>query len=136
MKLSVTTVTIPDLDVEKRCSLLASPRYDGVEWRIRETTAEAAGKPFRIGPELLGPYLAHCHAAGWRPVAQDRREDGTLDWEYIGCDLSDSLLDIPQFIDDMNYVGYERYLSIEDFRQIPHEEKLGGQISYLRSLIS
>jgi hypothetical protein len=64
------------------------------------------------------------------------REDGTLDWEYIRCDLSDSLLDIPQFIDDMKYVGYDRYISIEDFRQIPHEEKLGGQISYLRSLIS
>jgi sugar phosphate isomerase/epimerase len=30
----------------------------------------------RIGMELLGPYLAHCHAGGWRPVEAGRSRSG------------------------------------------------------------
>jgi sugar phosphate isomerase/epimerase len=88
----------------------------------------------RIGMELLGPYLAHCHAGGWRPVAKGRSEDGTLQWDYEGCDLSDSILDIPQFIADLQAVDYRGFISIEDFRSISHEEKLGRQIAYLRAI--
>ena len=88
----------------------------------------------RIGLELLGPYVQHCHAGGWRPVEEDRREDGTLDWVYEGCDLSDSILDIPQFIADLKAVNYQGFISIEDFRQISHEVKLRRQIAYLRSI--
>ena len=282
MKLSVTSVLLPDLDVAETCTLLSDLGYDGIEWRVRHTSAEAAGKPFsiwgahktdlspdnltsqanevkritsdhgleiatiasnlradetdeirklaagvaklgnipmridpprpydrtasyidvydaavesygkaleilkefglralveihggritvsaslahrllsnfpadrigaiydinnmtkdgfetfRIGLELLGPYLAHCHAGGWKPVTAGRDANGTLDWQYEGCDLSDSLLDVPQFIDDMIFVGYGGFISIEDFRPIPHKDMLKRQISYLRMLI-
>jgi sugar phosphate isomerase/epimerase len=89
---------------------------------------------FRIGIELLGPYLKHCHAGGWRPVEGKRHEDGTLDWTYEGCDLSESILDIPQFVADLKAVGYGGYVSIEDFRAIDHERKLAPQLQYLRGL--
>ena len=89
---------------------------------------------FRIGMELLGPYLKHCHAGGWRPVPGERRSDGTLSWKYEGCDLSDSILDIPQFVADLRAVGYKGFVSIEDFRPIDHERKLAPQIAYLRRL--
>jgi sugar phosphate isomerase/epimerase len=88
----------------------------------------------RIGLELLGPYVAHCHAGGWRPVEQGRREDGTLNWTYEGCDLSDSILDIPQFLADLKAVNYQGFISIEDFRQMSHEDKLRRQIAYLRAV--
>ena len=89
---------------------------------------------FRIGMELLGPYLKHCHAGGWRPVAADRRPDGTLNWKYDGCDLSDSILDIPQFVADLRAVGYGGFVSIEDFRAIDYERKLAPQLAYLKRL--
>ena len=88
----------------------------------------------RIGLELLGPYVQHCHAGGWRPVEAGRREDGTLEWAWEGCDLSDSILDIPLFLADLQAVNYSGYISIEDFRQMSHEDKLGRQIEYLRAV--
>ncbi len=87
---------------------------------------------FRIGMELLGPYLKHCHAGGWRPVAGDRKPDGTLPWKYEGCDLSDSILDIPQFMADLQAVGYNGFVSIEDFRAMDYERKLAPQLAYLK----
>ncbi len=35
MKLSVTSVCIPDLDLAETCRLLSNLGYDGVEWRVR-----------------------------------------------------------------------------------------------------
>jgi sugar phosphate isomerase/epimerase len=87
---------------------------------------------FRIGLELLGDYVLHCHAGGWRPVDRGRREDGALDWGWEGCDLADSLLDIPLFVSDLQAVGYPGFVSIEDFRPIDHREKLRPQIEFLR----
>jgi sugar phosphate isomerase/epimerase len=89
---------------------------------------------FRIGLELLGDYLLHCHAGGWRPVEGGRLADGTLDWKWEGCDLSDSILDIPLFLSDLLAVRYRGFISIEDFRPIPHKDKLGRQIAYLRGI--
>jgi sugar phosphate isomerase/epimerase len=87
---------------------------------------------FRIGLELLGDYLLHCHAGGWRPVDRGRRENGSLEWGWEGCDLSDSILDIPTFIADLKAVDYGGFVSIEDFRSMDHREKLRRQIEFLR----
>ncbi|MBN1343561.1 MAG: sugar phosphate isomerase/epimerase [Phycisphaerae bacterium] len=104
----------------------------GVIYDVNNMTMDGF-ETFRIGLELLGDYVAHVHAGGWRPVEKSRREDGTLDWGYEGCDLAESLLDIPQFMDDLKAVGYQGFISIEDFRAMDHREKLGRQIEYLRS---
>jgi len=89
---------------------------------------------FRIGLELLGGYVAHCHAGGWRPVDAGRRDDGALNWSYEGCDLADSILDVPLFVSDLKAVNYQGFVSIEDFRSMDHEAKLARQIDFLRSL--
>ena len=57
-----------------------------------------------------------------------------MDWSYEGCDLSDGILDVPQFIADLQAVGYQGFVSIEDFRNMGHEQKLTPQIGYLRRL--
>ena len=41
MKFSVTSVSLPDLDVRETCTLLQRLGYDGVEWRVRYTSDEA-----------------------------------------------------------------------------------------------
>ena len=111
-----------------------SPERIGVIYDVNNM-AKDGFETFRIGLELLGPYLAHCHAGGWRPVVAGTRPDGTVDWTYEGCDLSGSILDIPLFIDDLKSVGYEGFISIEDFRSIPHRAKFERQATYLRGLI-
>jgi sugar phosphate isomerase/epimerase len=110
-----------------------SPDEMGVIYDVNNM-AKDGFETFRIGMALLGDYLQHCHAGGWRPVANGRREDGTLKWAWEGCDLADSILDIPQFMADLKAVNYGGFISIEDFRQIDHEEKLRPQIDYLKRL--
>ena len=110
-----------------------SPQEIGVIYDVNNMCKDGF-ETFRIGMELLGPYLQHCHAGGWRPVEQGRRPDGTLDWGWKGCDLAESILDIPQFLADLGAVGYTGFISIEDFRHIDHEEKLRRQIAYLRTV--
>jgi sugar phosphate isomerase/epimerase len=112
-----------------------SPREMGVIYDLNNM-AKDGFETFRIGLQLLGDYLEHCHAGGWRPVSGERREDGTLEWSMEGCDLADSILDVPQFLTDLEAVGYAGFISIEDFRQMDHEEKLRRQIDYLRALES
>jgi sugar phosphate isomerase/epimerase len=109
-----------------------SPEEIGAIYDVNNM-AKDGFETFRIGIELLGDYLQHCHAGGWRPVEKGRREDGTLEWGWEGCDLSDSILDIPQFLSDLKAVDYQGFISIEDFRPIGHEQKLGRQIAYLRA---
>ena len=110
-----------------------TPEEMGVIYDVNNM-AKDGFETFRIGLELLGRYVQHCHAGGWQPVAQARGEDGTLGWKWEGCDLSDSILDIPLFLSDLSAVGYEGFVSIEDFRPIDHVQKLRPQIEYLHRI--
>ncbi|HOZ50172.1 MAG TPA: TIM barrel protein, partial [Candidatus Hydrogenedentes bacterium] len=66
-----------------------SPDEMGVIYDVNNMAMDGF-ETFRIGLELLGDYLAHVHAGGWRPVEKGRRDDGTLDWKYENCDLAES----------------------------------------------
>lgn len=117
------------------CRLAANFQPDelGVIYDVNNM-AKDGFETFRIGMELLGPYLQHCHAGGWRPVPGEPDEKGTITWSYDGCDLAESILDIPQFLADLSAVGYQGFISIEDFRPMDPREKLKRQIDYLKSL--
>jgi sugar phosphate isomerase/epimerase len=108
-----------------------SPDEMGVIYDINNMTRDGF-ETFRIGMELLGDYMQHCHAGGWRPVEKGRREDGTLDWDLEGCSLAESRLDVPLFMADLKAVGYQGFISIEDFRDMDPREKLSTEIAYLR----
>ncbi len=90
---------------------------------------------WRLGMELLGPYLAHVHVKNsqWRAVGEDER--GTLRWEVASAPLPRGIVDWGQVIADLKAVGYEGYLSLEDFDTgKPTEDKIRDDIAYLRSL--
>jgi sugar phosphate isomerase/epimerase len=110
-----------------------SPGQIGVIYDVNNMALDGF-ETFRLGMELLGDYLQHCHAGGWHPLGKGRRMDGALEWTYEGCDLANGILDIPLFLSDLKAVGYQGYVSIEDFREMDHREKLGRQIRFLRDL--
>lgn len=109
------------------------PEEMGVIYDINNMSRDGF-ETFRLGMELLGPYLQHVHAGGWRPVARDRQPNGWLKWEFEGCDLADGYMDVPQFMEDLKAVRYQRFITIEDFRDMDHREKLGPQITFLKGL--
>ncbi|MFF2480824.1 sugar phosphate isomerase/epimerase family protein [Paenibacillus sp. NPDC058071] len=70
---------------------------------------------FRMGIELLGPYLAHVHVknAGWSIDGQ--LADGSAQWVSKWVGLKEGVVPWQQVIEDLQSVGYDGYLGIEDF---------------------
>jgi sugar phosphate isomerase/epimerase len=90
----------------------------------------------RMGMELLGPYLAHCHIGNGTPVAEGGNGTGGTKWRWEFSDLRKGIADIPQIVQDFKDVGYAGYLSLEDFGPGDDEAKLREQTAYLRKLIA
>ncbi len=88
----------------------------------------------RLAMELLGDYLLHVHLSGHRPLLGEKREDGSTGWGWEVCDVQDGLLDCRVIFEDLKSVGYEGWISLEDFRKLPPEEKLPRNVEYLRKL--
>ena len=89
----------------------------------------------RMGLELLGPYLAHCHIGNARPEPTERDKTGKMRWKWDFCDLREGIADIPQIIQDLKDLGYANYISLEQFGPEDDDKKIGEQGAYLRQLI-
>jgi len=70
---------------------------------------------FRMGLELLGPYLAHVHIKNAAWVPNGLRPDGTKAWSSHWAGLQEGAVDFKELIEDLKSVGYKGYLGIEDF---------------------
>ncbi len=84
--------------------------------------------------QLLGPYLAHCHLGAHRPLLGTPNDKGTMQWKWEQCSLGDGLFDVPTMLAQFKKVGYQGFISIEDFANLPVEDKLSRAIAYLKSL--
>lgn len=71
---------------------------------------------FRMGLELLGPYLAHVHIknTGWKKKGETR-EDGSEAWTSYWEPVNEGVVDWKQVLGDLKAVGYDGYLGVEDF---------------------
>ena len=85
-----------------------------------------------VALELLGPYLGHVHVGGHKPVAKSRDETGTVEWRWESVSLGEGLYDHPRLLKKLKLMGYAGFISVEDFRDAPAEEKLSNAIDYLR----
>ncbi|NOU98364.1 TIM barrel protein [Paenibacillus sp. LMG 31456] len=70
---------------------------------------------FRMGLEILGPYLAHVHIknTGWKKT--DVREDGSQAWTSYWEPNFQGVVNWKQVLTDLKAVGYDGYLGVEDF---------------------
>lgn len=109
------------------------PRDIGVIYDLSNMTIEGY-ECCRMGLELLGPYLAHVHAGGHRPVPHETRPDGTVVWGWEGASLAAGLMDYEQCLTDLKAVGYQGFISVEDFRPLPIRSKLDESLRYLKAL--
>ncbi len=90
----------------------------------------------RMGLELLGPYLAHCHIGNGVPVTTERDDDGSMAWRWTFADLKEGVANIPQIIADLKHVGYRGAISLEEFGPGDDAEKLQEEGAYLRLLLA
>jgi sugar phosphate isomerase/epimerase len=66
---------------------------------------------YRIGIELLGPYLAHVHV---KNAAYTRPEGGGV-WTARWAPLEDGVVNFREFFAALRAADYEGWLSVEDF---------------------
>ncbi len=93
---------------------------------------------WRMGLEILGPYLCHVHVKDGRWVPADGGG-----WRMENAPLAEGLVEWPAVIDGLRAVGYEGFLDIEDFRGgyacrpvgITTRQKLREDFAYLSSLL-
>jgi sugar phosphate isomerase/epimerase len=90
----------------------------------------------RIAVELLGPYIGHVHLGGRAPKQGNRQTDGTVNWYWEGTSLAEGLLNVKKAISDLKSIGYDKFISVEDFRNMPAEAMLKENLAYLRSAIA
>lgn len=72
---------------------------------------------FRMGMQLLGPYLAHVHVKNAHWVQDGRREDGTANWRSEWAPMREGIINFGSLLSDLKSVGYDGYLGIEDFSE-------------------
>ena len=58
----------------------------------------------RMGMELLGPYLAHCHIGNGIPVQEGRDENGAMTWKWAFMGLKEGVASIGQIVQDFGIV--------------------------------
>ena len=55
-------------------------------------------------------------------------------WAWEGASLADGLYDMPRLLRKLKAIAYPGFISIEDFRPMPLEEKLREGITYLKQV--
>lgn len=86
-----------------------------------------------MGLEIIGEYLAHVHVknAIWRLVGE---EDGAKIWAPIHAPIMDGYVYWLDVMKALARIGYDGWLSFEDFSDIPTDEKLKKNIEYMKRL--
>jgi sugar phosphate isomerase/epimerase len=88
---------------------------------------------YRMGLELLGPYLAHVHI---KNAAFARPASGGV-WTAIWAPLEDGVVNYPQLFAALRAVGYDGWLSMEDFSAArPSREALRHNLAFVRDVIA
>lgn len=87
-----------------------------------------------LAVDLLGPYLAHCHVGAHRPKPGEADDRGTVAWKWEGCEMGEGLYAYPGLMKALKERGYPGFISVEDFRSAPAEEKFGSALRYLKNI--
>jgi len=90
----------------------------------------------RQGMDALGPYLAHCHIGGSRPVLKPGAAGHRDEWTWEFCSLQQGVADIPAILGDFRHVGYGGWLSLEDFSPGDDLAKIRDQAAWLSALLA
>ncbi|MDQ6420287.1 sugar phosphate isomerase/epimerase family protein [Paenibacillus sp. LHD-117] len=97
---------------------------------------------YRMGLEALGEYLGHVHVknASWARTAAAVPSGGYGDheklWQASWCALSEGVVHWPQMLADLKAIGYNSWLSFEDFSgSAPTETLLRENLAYIKSLL-
>lgn len=111
------------------------PRYVGAIHDAGNMVHEGY-EQYRLGLEVLGPYLAHVHLknASWRPFGT--RADGSTEWRAEWSPLTQGQVDIAALFRALGAVGYDGWVSFEDFStEQPLSDRLRNNLAYVKRVV-
>lgn len=88
---------------------------------------------YQMGLELLGPHLSHVHAKNCMWVKAGE-ENGVAKWEWRMASVEEGQADWAAIVATLRRVGYDGWLSFEDFSEGETREKLREALAYLKKL--
>jgi len=92
---------------------------------------------YRMGLELLGPYLAHVHLKNARWQSAGPRPDGSTAWHATWAPIAGGVVDIAALLAALRGVGYDGWVAFEDFStDLPAAERVRGNLAYVRQLLA
>ncbi|MGI8868114.1 MAG: sugar phosphate isomerase/epimerase family protein [Mycobacteriales bacterium] len=91
--------------------------------------------PYRMGLEILEDYLAHVHVKSGRWLPGDPRPDGTVGWAATWAAMRTGQVDFVQLFEALRTVGYDGWVSIEDFAtELPLAERIRDNVKLLHAV--
>ncbi|MGQ9515431.1 MAG: sugar phosphate isomerase/epimerase family protein [Thermoproteota archaeon] len=119
---------MPSAGLAHRIVSKFDPEYVGVIYDPGNMVYEGY-EQWKMGMELLGRYLRHVHVknSAWRMAASGK-------WAAESAKLEEGIVDWKQVVSDLRVVGYDGYLSLEDFSMQDTIVKLQRDLAYLKSL--
>jgi sugar phosphate isomerase/epimerase len=111
-----------------------NPQYVGIIHDVGNMVYEGF-ENYRMGLEILGEYLAHVHVKNARWFPQERRQDGSVIWKCDAAPVHKGVADIRDFFRALKAVGYDDWISLEDFStERPLEDRLKGNLAFLKTV--
>lgn len=88
---------------------------------------------WQLGLELLGPYISHIHVknAAW---SCESCADGGSTWKTQTVPLREGCVSWPSVVQALHAVGYNGWLSLEDFSPGDTKAKLADGLAYMKKL--
>ncbi|MDO4294923.1 MAG: sugar phosphate isomerase/epimerase family protein [bacterium] len=106
-------------------------RYIGVIYDTGNVIYEGF-EQYQMAFEILGEYLDHVHVknAHWVKKEVEGVQKYVGDW----ATFTDGYADFPAIFKALKKVGYDNYVTFEDFSSEPTDEKLKTNIAYIKKI--
>ena len=110
------------------------PKYVGVIHDAGNMRYEGF-ENWKMGLEILGPYLTHVHVKNAACRISGAMKDTTLQWSTDAAAMNKGLVNWHDVFTALKAVGYNGWLSLEDFSsEQPTIEKLTFDLAYLKGI--
>lgn len=120
------------------CQLAAnfSPQFVGVIHDAGNMVHEGY-EHYQMVFEMLGPYLAHVHIKNGRWTSEPADPPYVRKWKNESAPMRDGCVDFEFLIKSLKAVGYDGWLSFEDFsKEASQEEKVRDNIAFMKEIES
>ena len=117
----------------RRLASYFDPKYIGVIYDTGNIIYEGF-EEYQLALEVLGPYLdlVHIKNAKWIKKEVDGKETWMADW----APFTDGHADFPRFFKALKKVGYDGYVSFEDFSsEETSEQKLKNNLTFIKGIV-